>query len=69
MYSSDLPPDEIRSKLDEINAKIQEVKQGKQGCKTARGAEIWLVETFKDIEDWQPVARRQLPNVEWSWET
>ena len=69
MRSSDLPPEEVRSKLNEVQEELHGMKQTQPDCTTAKGAEIWLVETFKDIEEWRPIARRKLSDVEWSWET
>ncbi|KAK3696550.1 hypothetical protein LTR37_017892 [Vermiconidia calcicola] len=63
MYS-DLPEHEIQAKLDDVKAKISEAKQG---AASAKGGAIWLVPTFKDVDDWQPVAKRELPDMEWSW--
>ena len=67
--SSDLPSDEVRSKLHQINAKIESVKQQHLDRASAEGGAIWLVPTHKDIEDWKPVATRQLKNIEWHWVT
>lgn len=67
--SSDLPRDEIRSKLKEVSSRIQEVKQTHEGATSAKGGSIWLVSTFKDLDKWQPEAGRELADVEWGWAT
>ena len=69
LYSSDLPEAEVQVKLDEVNKSIREVKQQQAGSKTAKGASIWLVPTYKAIDEWTPIAKRQLPDVEWEWQT
>ncbi|KAI6817107.1 hypothetical protein KC340_g14791 [Hortaea werneckii] len=69
MYS-DLPEDEVRIKLDEVNSKISQAKQANPDSLTAKGAEIWLVPTYKPIEEWQPIAKREVPyGVQWEWQT
>lgn len=68
--SSDLPEDEVRIKLDEVNSKISQAKQANPDSLTAKGAEIWLVPTYKPIEEWQPIAKREVPyGVQWEWQT
>jgi hypothetical protein len=70
-FSSDIPPNEAKKTLDGLVEKVQEVKRENEGCSRARGAEIWLVPTFKGIGEWKPVAVRKLDKeeVEWVWET
>ncbi|KAI6894247.1 hypothetical protein KC334_g12287 [Hortaea werneckii] len=69
MYS-DLPEDEVRIKLDEVNSKIFQAKQANPDSLTANGGEIWLVPTYKPIEEWQPIAKREVPyGVQWEWQT
>ena len=68
-FSSDLPEDAVRGKLGEVEKTVQEAKKQHPGSTSAKGAAIWLVPTFKPIEEWQPIAKRDLPRVEWSWET
>ena len=69
MCSCDLPEDEIESKLGDVKAKIEEVKKESSGCTTATGGSIWVVPTFKDVGEWQPIGKRELPDVEWIWNT
>lgn len=66
VFSSDLPQEEVQSKLDEVNKKIREVKRSYPDCTAAKGAAIWLVPTHKGIDEWQPIAVRHLPNVQWN---
>ncbi|RMY39011.1 hypothetical protein D0865_12943 [Hortaea werneckii] len=69
MYS-DLPEDEVQIKLDEVNSEISQAKQANPESLTARGGEIWLVPTYKPIEEWQPIAKREIPyGVQWEWQT
>ncbi|KAI7152821.1 hypothetical protein KC349_g8753 [Hortaea werneckii] len=69
MYS-DLPEDEVRIKLDDVNSKISQAKQANPESLTAKGGEIWLVPTYKPIEGWQPIAKRVIPyGVQWEWQT
>ena len=63
-----MPEDEAKKKFEEVYEKVQEAKQNSQS-KTAKGAVIWLVPTYKTIEEWKPVAKRHLPDTEWSWPT
>ncbi|KAI7299710.1 hypothetical protein KC315_g17510 [Hortaea werneckii] len=69
MYS-DLPEDEVRIKLDEVNSEISQAKQANPDSLTTKGGEIWLVPTYKPIEQWQPIAKREVPyGVQWEWQT
>lgn len=69
--SSDMSSEKVTSRLDRVMATICEVKQtGGVDCLTARGAEIWLVPTFKDVAEWYPMARREVgQDIEWRWDT
>lgn len=68
-FSSDLPKEDIEVKLDEVKAKIQETKQTYRDATTAKGGSIWLVSTFKDLDEWEPEARREVSDIEWNWTT
>ncbi|RMX74663.1 hypothetical protein D0869_12368 [Hortaea werneckii] len=69
MYS-DLPEDEVQIKLDEVHSKISQAKQANPESLTAKGGEIWLVPTYKPIEEWQPIAKREVRYaVQWEWQT
>jgi hypothetical protein len=48
---------------------IREAKEQAPASKRVQGAVIWLVPTYNGIEEWKPIARRCLTDVEWSWET
>ncbi|KAI6900177.1 hypothetical protein KC318_g8590, partial [Hortaea werneckii] len=67
---SDLPEDEVQRKLDEVNSTIFQAKQANPESLTAKGGEIWLVPTYKPIEEWQPIAKREVSyGVQWEWQT
>ncbi|KAI7267329.1 hypothetical protein KC345_g7949 [Hortaea werneckii] len=69
MYS-DLPEEEVQLRLDEVNSQISQVQQANPESLSTRGGEIWLVPTYKPIEEWQPIATREIPyGVEWEWQT
>lgn len=55
--------------MEEVEATIEEAKNESRGALSALGAEIWLVPTYKDIDDWLPVAVRKLERVQWRWES
>ena len=67
--SSELASDQVSAKLDDVKAAIQQVqaKTKDAAALTARGAEVWLVPTYRPINEWRPVARRKLEGVTWSW--
>lgn len=69
LHSSDLPEDEVQGKLDEVHSQISQAKRANPASVTAKGGEIWLVPTYKPIEEWRPIARRELHWVEWEWQT
>ncbi|KAK5691202.1 hypothetical protein LTR97_011854 [Elasticomyces elasticus] len=66
MYS-DASEDHVEEKLTKVNDAIQDVRQQYPDSKTTTGGSIWLVPTFKAIDDWKPVAIRQLPSMKWVW--
>lgn len=66
--SSDLPQEEVSGKMDDVRATIRKAQEGYVQAMTATGAEIWLVSTHLDIDDWKPVARRKVEDAQWSWE-
>ncbi|GAB1737497.1 hypothetical protein NU219Hw_g1808t1 [Hortaea werneckii] len=68
MYS-DLPEDEVQKKLDKVTSQISQAKRANPESVTAKGGEIWLVPTYKPVEEWRPIARRELHWVEWEWQT
>ncbi|KAK4560574.1 hypothetical protein LTR86_005771 [Recurvomyces mirabilis] len=68
MYSG-IPREEVVTKLDEVSAKIVDLTMKQSDCRKANGAEIWLVPTFKSIDQWKPIARRRLEGVGWEWRT
>ncbi|KAK0871702.1 hypothetical protein LTS02_001766 [Friedmanniomyces endolithicus] len=68
MYS-EVPVDEVEAKLHEVGEKVQYAKERYPDSKAASGGEIWLVPTYKAIEDWKPIAIRQLPEMKWEWLT
>ena len=65
--SSDLPQDEVSAKMDDVREAIQKAQEGDSQALTATGAEIWLVPTHLDIDDWKPIARRTVEGARWSW--
>jgi len=67
--SSEVPVDEVEAKLHEVGEKVQYAKERYPDSKAASGGEIWLVPTYKAIEDWKPIAIRQLPEMKWEWLT
>lgn len=67
--SADIPPSDVTAKLPKISDTIHSAQAMSPGCQTAKGGSIVLVPTDKDIKDWQPMASRELPELEWSWET
>ncbi|KAK5167997.1 uncharacterized protein LTR77_006564 [Saxophila tyrrhenica] len=67
--SSDLPQSDVQAVLGQVKADIWEARRPNPDSTTAKGAEIWLVPTFTTIEDWTPVATKELPDVEWTWAT
>ncbi|KAK3615621.1 hypothetical protein LTR56_026479 [Elasticomyces elasticus] len=68
MYS-DVSESHVAEKLTEVIDAIQDAKQQNADSKTTTGGSIWLVPTFKAIDDWKPVAIRQLPSMRWVWST
>ncbi|KAI6799124.1 hypothetical protein KC332_g16459 [Hortaea werneckii] len=69
MYS-DLPEEEVQLKLNEVDSEISQVQQANPESLSTRGGEIWLVPTYRPIEEWQPIAKREIPyGVEWEWQT
>ncbi|KAI7170056.1 hypothetical protein KC343_g11540 [Hortaea werneckii] len=69
MYS-DLPEEEVQLKLDEVHSTISQVQQANPESLSTKGGEIWLVPTYQPIEEWQPIAKREIPyGVEWEWQT
>lgn len=67
--SSDMSQDSVRARLAEVSANVQTARSQCPDARTAKGAEVWLVPTFKGIDDWQPVAKLEMPDVEWTWVT
>ncbi|KAK3672244.1 hypothetical protein LTR78_007784 [Recurvomyces mirabilis] len=67
--TSGISREEVLGKFDDVKAKIKDVKKRLPGCRKATGAEIWLVPTFKTIDQWKPVARRRVEGVSWQWRT
>ncbi|KAK6395403.1 hypothetical protein LTR65_000874 [Meristemomyces frigidus] len=66
---SSLPGDEVTAKLDAVNKTVREAKRHYPDSHTAKGGLILLVSTHKPIEEWAPIATRQLPGMEWTWQT
>ncbi|KAK3615575.1 hypothetical protein LTR56_026507 [Elasticomyces elasticus] len=67
--NSDASEDHVEEKLTKVNDAIQDAKQQCSNSKITTRGSIWLVPTFKAIEDWKPVAIRQLPSMKWVWST
>ncbi|KAK4901899.1 hypothetical protein LTR49_027184 [Elasticomyces elasticus] len=67
--NSDVSESHVAEKLTEVIDAIQDAKQQNADSKTTTGGSIWLVPTFKAIDDWKPVAIRQLPSMRWVWST
>ncbi|KAK5734873.1 hypothetical protein LTR17_008645 [Elasticomyces elasticus] len=67
--NSDVSKSHVAEKLTEVDDAIQDVRQQYPDSKTTTGGSIWLVPTFIAIEDWKPVAIRQLPSMRWVWST
>lgn len=65
--SSEISTDDLEGKTSDVHAAITAAR-AEQEVRDAMGAEIVLVPTFKHVDEWQPVASRQLPNVKWQWE-
>ncbi|TKA80307.1 hypothetical protein B0A55_02213 [Friedmanniomyces simplex] len=68
MYS-DLSVEEVEGKLHEVGERVRSAREQYPGSGTARGGSVWLVPTSKGIEDWKPVATRQLHDIKWEWLT
>jgi len=54
-------------KLSEINATLHAAQQKTPDCRTAQGGSIVLVPTDREIKDWQPIASRELPGLQWAF--
>ncbi|GAB7361197.1 hypothetical protein MBLNU230_g1228t1 [Neophaeotheca triangularis] len=64
---SDLPTQSVEKALPEIENQIELAKSKHPGCETAKGGWLVLVPTHKPVEEWTPVAWRELPGVQWEW--
>ncbi|KAK4902149.1 hypothetical protein LTR27_001051 [Elasticomyces elasticus] len=67
--NSDVSEGHVEEQLTKVNDAIQDARQQYPDSKTTTGGSIWLVPTFKAIDDWKPVAIRQLPSMKWVWST
>lgn len=47
---------------------LQKVRERDPEAKTAKGGQVVLVPTDQPIDKWQPIATRELPDLEWEWE-
>lgn len=67
--SSDLPTDEVEAKIEEVKTKVREAKEQHPDkvVWAVKGGSMWLVPTYRPIEEWRPVAIRELPEMRWSW--
>jgi len=74
--SSDLPPAEVSAQLPALEQSVAQAKQIYDLLPTnnindtttgIKGGAIWLVPTHKPLEHWEPVAVRQLSDMEWVW--
>ena len=69
LRSSDMPPQSVSDEVERVYEAIRTVRKTHEASHLATGATIWLVPTFKSVEDWKPVAVRHLPDVDWVWRT
>lgn len=69
MNSSDLPESETQAQLEDVNQKIQRVKQRYPDSRTTKGGLVCLVSTHQPINEWKPIAIRHLSEMEWTWQT
>ena len=69
MRSSDLSEPEVRVKLRDVYGLIRSAMEEEPKALTAKGAEIWLVPTYKPLSEWQPIAQRKLDDIEWVWDS
>lgn len=65
--SSDLPQEELNAKMDDVRAMLRKAHEENPEAFKATGAEIWLVPTHLDIDDWKPIAKRKVEGAQWSW--
>lgn len=73
VQSSELPKQEVEAKLDEIQSKVQKVRDRTVTQESGKGSSftggsIWLVPTYKKIDEWEPIATRTLQDVKWTWD-
>ncbi|KAK5690297.1 hypothetical protein LTR17_025989 [Elasticomyces elasticus] len=67
--NSDVSEGHVEAQLTTVDDAIRDARQQYSDSKTTTGGSIWLVPTFKTIDDWKPVATRQLPSMRWVWST